>query len=198
MIPYIKGKIPPHINAASIVYDRYNKRVLLFGGRVRELWAFNIKENQWDKVRTRGDNPPKLAYPSVVYDEKNKKMIVFGGLLDGTHNSSDQTWEYDVVKNSWQLIDAKGPSPRFAAAAAYDSKNGVMVLFGGRWKAKNGKRHALSDTWVYDPTFKKWIEIKTGSHPPNNKTYQAAYDKVNNVVVLLDNKSQTWVFRYKN
>lgn len=77
------------------------------------------------------------------------------------------------------------PGAREGPAMAYDSTNGVVVLFGGY----NGAE--LGDTWEYDPVVNTWAMI-TPPSPPSARAYSGmTFDSANGVVVLFGGVSGT-------
>jgi len=71
------------------------------------------------------------------------------------------------------------PSGRSHTAMAYDSNNGVVVLFGG-YDGIN----LLSDTWVYSVRTNTWTKMNPSVSPPARFQHAMAYDSMNKVVVL--------------
>jgi hypothetical protein len=76
-------------------------------------------------------------------------MILFGGLwwVDSIALPRDDTWAYDVKKNTWtDITPSVSPRGSIAHGITYDSKNKVVVMFGGDtgWYGP-----AAGDTWTY-------------------------------------------------
>ena len=63
----------------------------------------------------------------------------------------------------------------------FDSKNGVVVLFGG---FRTSHANELNDTWVYDVSTNTWTELTPVVSPPPKHWPGLIYDKYNEVVVL--------------
>lgn len=84
----------------------------------------------------------------------------------------------------------------------YDSKNQVMILTCGNNTNYGAGYNAgtwLHDTWILDVEANTWTEMKPALQPVcGEKAWQPAYDPVNNLTVVVDENSSTWVYRYKN
>lgn len=120
----------------------------------------------WKQMALGGPAPRREA--SMIYDTIHNQIFLFGGRNDTENFGDSWTWSgiYDSVK--WNQITATGPSPRFGAAMAYDSKRSRIVLFGG----SSGAR--LNDTWVFDGT--KWSEITVTNGPSRRTNAAMAFD----------------------
>ena len=56
---------------------------------------------------------------------------------------------------------AASPLPRYYSSLVTDTKNNLLVLFGG-----HGGTMALGDTWVFDPAKDQWRMSRSAAHPP--------------------------------
>src|SRR2546421_10382567 len=69
---------------------------------------------------------------AASYDEASSQLLLFGGEGPPSTNAAfdylGDTWVWGG--RSWSRVDGKGPSPRFAAAMAYDAARSPGVLFG--------------------------------------------------------------------
>ena len=84
------------------------------------------------RVETQDDMPPAEFGMAMAYHEKLGGVVMFGGRATAGKELLDQTWLRKEGK--WQriLADDAAPPARDYAAVAYDSKRGVIVLYGGR------------------------------------------------------------------
>jgi hypothetical protein len=79
----------------------------------------------------------------MAYDSTSNKILLYGGF--DTDGRDDETWEYDVVTDTWmQMSLSTKPSARIQHAMAYDSANNKVVLFGGH----DGTRD--DETWIFN------------------------------------------------
>lgn len=92
--------------------------------------------------------------------------------------------------SNWRRVSEIGPSERHYAATAYDSRRGVMLLFGGRaccpWEY-------LGDTWQWDGS--EWTLVATDG-PSARYLHGMAYDSRRDRIVLFGGFGQyaddTW------
>lgn len=123
--------------------DPWPGPVIVNGGDGRPI---RRRFGHW-RVETANDMPPAEMGMAMAYHEKLGGIVLFGGVTrDGTGSRKlNETWLRKDGK--WQRLFADGtaPQPRDYAAMAYDSKRGVIVLYGGR-----GARVVLDDVWELD------------------------------------------------
>jgi hypothetical protein len=115
----------------------------------------------------------------MVYDSKRRKVILFGGANQQRNNND--TWEWDGA--AWRKLAETGPEPRARHRLAFDSRRGVIVLYGG-----NGAKptpgpgfRVLEDTWLWDGS--QWTEVK-GATLGKRFMHAMAYDAARDRVVL--------------
>jgi hypothetical protein len=105
------------------------------------------------------------------------------------------TWTYNASTDVWtqKFTSVQPPGWRNHVGMAYDSRNKVHILYGGRGGA--------DDTWAYDARANTWTEMKPAQHPWTGiDTMLFSYDPEHNVSVLSDYRpgSPLWVYRYSN
>jgi hypothetical protein len=129
-------------------------------------------------------SPRAVFGHAMAYDQKRDVFVVFGGISDPTFDDgSADTWERDGDR--WVLRSTVGPEPRWAAAMAYDSRRGVMVMFGGLDEDSD----TLGDTWEWDG--QTWT-LRTVTGPPAVYGHAMAYDPERQVTVLSTPWGGTW------
>jgi hypothetical protein len=182
----------------GFVYDVRRDRFIAFGGSGRgqahgDTWEYD--GNTWTKVTS--DGPPARQAFVMVYDERRGRTVVFGGSGVGTPPTPGPVygdlWEFDG--RTWTQIEApNGPSARFAAGAAYDSKRGHVILFGGLTR-----EGSLGDTWAWDG--RAWTRLAAASSngPSPRAMGYLAYDRKRDRVVMFggrprwpDDLNDTW------
>jgi hypothetical protein len=166
----------------GFTFDTRRARFVAFGGSagrgqtLGDTWEFD--GSAWTKLTTAG--PPARQGHAMVYDEKRGRTIVFGGTgraAPGTPPPAlSDLWEFDGT--AWTERQTNGPTPgaRFASGVAYDSKRGLVILFGGL--TSDGFK---GDTWSWDGT--EWKQLATTGPEPRAMGY-LAYDKRRDRVVL--------------
>lgn len=172
----------PEMSAAEpgFVYDVRRDRFVAFGGSAGRggalggTWEFD--HQQWRKVAIEGPSPRQGHV--MVFDAGRNRVVLFGGMGSGgpgqTPPTYGDTWEYDGT--TWKQVSTTGPGARNAAGAAFDSKRGVVVIFGGI-----NADGFLGDTWSWDGT--GWRKLSdTGPEP--RAMGHLAYDRERDRIVL--------------
>lgn len=164
---------------------------------------FDLETRQWQTLKT--PNCPQSVWQAhypAVYDERLQSVVVLASLEKEPGVSA---WRFDANAKQWErLATNPGPSPRSAFAAAYDSKNGVIMVHGihpGTGLASEG---GLNDTWVLDTASRTWREVATpGPTPMVNgdkdvTTYRTALTFIEplNRFYLFDADLGVWAFQY--
>ena len=94
----------------------------------------------------------------MIYHEKLKKVILVNGGPEQGKSPNDplELWEWNGV--CWSLLNPEPNAPRWRnfAATAYDSKRGVLVLYGGL----QNPSVQFEETWEWDGKIWKRIEAK--------------------------------------
>jgi len=189
----------------GMAYDSANKKVILFGGAYEndykdDTWAYDVASNIWTTMNP-STKPSARERITMVYDSSNNLIILYGGCV-GSSQFVDDTWVYDVDTNTWtEKNPSNHPNVEVEYALAYDSKNDLVVLFGG---IHNGGGSFLDETWVYDVKNDIWTQ-KTPSNKPSGRGYfDMTYDSVNNKIVLFGGyegnskySDETWLYDLK-
>ena len=192
----------------ALAYDRDKHQTVLFGNLSgwggsdgNGTYAFDMTTKAWTDRKPLSP-PSARGWASFAYHQKLKKFVLFGGGGSGGPVKND-TWLYDDAANAWtQIHPSRPPSARTCAGMVYDSKNQVMILTCGNNTNYGAGYNAgtwLHDTWILDVEANTWTEMKPALQPVcGEKAWQPAYDPVNNLTVVVDENSSTWVYRYKN
>jgi hypothetical protein len=106
---------------------------------------------------------------------------------------------------------ASRPSPRFSANIAFDEKNSVGVLFGGRGAFDGATQlvHDTNETWFWYGS--RWVQIFPADLPAPRNSHSMVYDTKRERVVLFGGRREavvvkgdptvsndTWVFQNGN
>ena len=143
-----------------------------------DTWEF--AGSTWAKVASQ--SPPARQAHAMVFDERRGRTVIFGGT--GSYGPDQRpprlgdVWEFDGRR--WSAREfANGPGPRTSPGAAYDSKRGVTVVFGG----VDGSGF-LGDLWAW--TGAEWRKLADASSagPVPRAMGQLAYDQRRDRVVL--------------
>ncbi len=148
---------PPPLLGAVAAYDPAVGAVALFGGSslapggtpgtcYPSAGTYLYRDGVYTLSAT-GHSPPALLFAAGAYDATDTALIVFGGAAEIGGLCYSTAMTYSLSGGDWASLAptlVTSPPARDAAAAAFDSSEGVVVLFGG---TSNGLY--LGDTWVY-------------------------------------------------
>ena len=172
---------------SGFVYDSKRDRFVSFGGSSgpRQLLGktWELTGATWTEVASGAGAPPPRQAHIMVFDERRGRTLVFGGIGASSPGqpppSLGDTWEFDG--KSWTQRQTPAPAPRYSAGATYDSRRGLVILFGGA-----GPNGFLGDTWSWNGT--EWKKLSDVGPPPRAMGY-VAYDKERDRVVLFGGRS---------
>ncbi len=80
---------------------------------------------------------------------------------------------------------APSPLPRYYGNLVTDTRNNLLVLFGG-----HGGDRTLADTWVFDSARNQWRQSRAKGHPPPTQIPAMSFDVEHGVVLL----SSGWIY----
>ncbi len=132
---------PARVDCAS-AFDAARGQTVIFGGSstasvtalIHDMWGWD--GTSWTQLRP-ASLPPARNNPAMVWDTWRERVVLFGG-GQATGLITD-VWEWD---GSWVLRLPSGAGPAQPAGAAFDSRRGRTVTFGG-WSS--------TETWEYGP-----------------------------------------------
>ena len=207
----------------KMVYDSESDVVIMFGGALHrdsnplsddswyfnDTWSYDYNTNTWTNM-TYTSYPLNYYFDAVAYDSESDRVIVYGGTkeadayLDPTGGRyTDETWSYDYNTNTWDNITPSvSPSPRTGSSMVYDSKNDLIILFGGYTHLQ--RTEIDHETWSFDYNTKTWTELDPEGDL-ERRAYSMAYDSESEKVVLFGGNTgddpytfldDTWVFDY--
>ena len=167
--------MPDGRGAAQVAYDSANHFAVMFGGDgpngpLGDTWTWNGR--RWTPVPT--DIAPSARQGGAfIYDPVRHVSVMFGGAGQGGWGDPlGETWTFDGSRWTRQL-PTTSPSPRAFAAVTFDTKRGVVVLFGGY----TGQTF-LNDVWTWDGA--NWTQQASSLPPmyPLGLAYRSADDSM--------------------
>jgi hypothetical protein len=180
-----EGVMRPDLNIVydQVTYDTQRKRMVYFtGGRT---FAYDIGSRAWSDAAVHGGPPPVLG-GSLCYDPFNDQIVLAGGGHvaecgpDGKPVGYTGTWVFSCADSTWRpLGSGLQPPPRSATRLVCDTRNKVMVLFGG-----DGQSRYLADTWIYDTQSRTWRASKAAGSPPPRAGHFTVYDPGTGWVII--------------
>ena len=199
------GPVAPSPNTiarscATSAYSTLDETIVQFGSNGRnDVWALDLKTKTWTQKLPNSSLSPVFKRSETtgafVYDSVHDVFILFGGRCTSDERCASRgqplgdTWIYNLKSNTWtKMTPPVSPSPRMQHAMAFDSDNGVAVLFGGvtvdTYYNKVDETNTLNDLWVYDYGSNTWTEITPPSSPPKRYISTMVYDPLNRKAVL--------------
>jgi len=167
----------------AMAFDAASRQVVYFGGYgpngyLGGTWAWlgGPITGDWHQIVTANAPTPRanesLAYDLSPFDVSPAGYLVLFGGQNGTGAGSfyGDTWIYQgssnangsVVTGNWtELSLTTAPSPRAAAAMAYDITDGYIVLFGG-----HDSTTTFGDTWEFVSGAWRNVSSSVGLAPP--------------------------------
>ena len=171
------GVLRPDLNIVfdQLTYDPKRSRMVYFtGGRT---FAYDVVNRTWSDIGP-GDGPPPVLGGSLCYDPLNDEIVLAGGGhvaepgLDGKPVGYTGTWIYACETMAWRRLGGgEEPPPRVASRLVCDTRNNLLVMFGG-----DAQTHHLADTWIYDTRTRRWRPSKAGGSPPPRAGHFTVYD----------------------
>jgi len=179
-----EGVLRPDLNLVfdQVAYDKKRDRMVFFtGGRT---FGYDIASRTWSDLQ-QGNSPPPVTAASLAYDPENDEMVLVGGGHVAEPGPDDRvvgytgTWLFDCASGSWRPLQSDTePPPRLVTRHVYDSKNKVMVLFGG-----DAQTHYRSDTWIYETGSRLWRQSESPG-PPARAGHFTVYDPNSGWVII--------------
>jgi len=192
-LPIVSPTLPPPRHLYGMAYDQRRDRIVLFGGRGslssnNDTWEFD--GSVWRRVET-AQAPIARQEMVMEYDAARGSSVLFGGLAIATGAILGDTWEYDGA--GWQEVKPdNSPSPRYRAAAAYDTRRQRIVLYGG-FDGEN------ISTQTFEYSGSAWSPVSAGPGSSFATEMYAAFDSNRNRFVTFGGfgasfGDQTWEF----
>jgi N-acetylneuraminic acid mutarotase len=187
---------PPPREAAFMVYDSWNDRMVLHGGRnlavpFNDTWELEwndvTSEWVWQQIDTGSTIGPTRSCFSMAFDRARGKIVLFGGRDDrgpGGGVEMNDTWEFDVVSDTWTEVFPEGvlPDKREDFMMAYDESRGMTVMFGGF--GAEDFYGSSDETWEWNGI--KWMKRSpNGSVPGPRAGASLVYHRVAGKVILV-------------
>ncbi len=134
----------------------------------------------WVMRRPDARAPAARFAHAFSHDSARGVTVLFGGCASSAGPWFDDTWEWDG--SAWTCAAAPvSPPARSYAAAAYDARRGVTVLFGGLGEG------VLGDTWLWDGV--TWTACRPDDSPSPRANHAMAYDVRRERVVLFGGRA---------
>jgi hypothetical protein len=169
------GPAPPPREDHTLVLDRANDQLVLFGGEdgetSNETWVFELAGRRWQEITSA--SAPAVESHVAIYDPRAQRMLVQGGMRreDDERELEENVWALDLrsgtpAYGSWSIVETHGPQPdaRREHDGVYDERRHRLLVFGGRQRSNSSY---LCDVWALDLARATWQELETHGERPN-------------------------------
>jgi len=162
---------------------KYQNKLYLMGGTSEgwemknDMWEYNIKDNIWNLVETKGESPPCVKDHSAILF--HNEIFFYGG--KNGKQVFNEIWIYNIDNHEWkkpppnQLI----PPGRFGhGAILYNEK---MYIFAG----SADESTPLGDMWEYKIQSNEWKEVTPKTEvAPSARNYLTASLYRNQMIIF--------------
>ncbi|MCG3130739.1 MAG: hypothetical protein FLDDKLPJ_01511 [Phycisphaerae bacterium] len=169
---------PPAVRNHAMAFDRRRGVTVLYGGNSSILnnyvgtWEWD--GSAWTEVEGLPGDPGSRFRSAMVYDSWREEIVLFGSPSGfGPTAHIDETWLYDG--SSWRRVEGETLVGRRMPEMAFDSRRGVVVMFGGN------ESGPLGDTWEWDGEI--WTQRATTGPSPRYR-HAMAYDSKRGVTLV--------------
>jgi hypothetical protein len=166
----------------QVTYRPANNSLYYFTGGLTAM--YDVTRHYWSDLRP-FHSPPPVVGGSLAYDPVHDEIILFGGGHiaqqgpDGRPRGYTDTWVYSIKQHDWRRLPLTvQPPPRMNTRMVCDTKNQVLVLFGG-----DGQRFYLADTWLFDLKTRQWRISKAPGGPEARAGHFTVYDPETGLVL---------------
>jgi hypothetical protein len=167
----------------QVAYHSPSKSLVYFTGGLTA--AYDVPQRKWSDLAPPHAPPPVLG-GSLAYNPVHDEMVLSGGghvaepRPDGRVVGYTGTWVYSFRDKDWRrLALADEPPPRTNTRAVCDSRNQVLVVFGG-----DGQSHYLADTWLFDLKSRQWRRSRAPGGPEARAGHFTVYDPETRRVII--------------
>ena len=135
----------------TITYSPFLNSLILFGGinstRTNDLFLYNLKQKNWQKLQTTGKTPQKRCYQKGFVD--GPYFFIYSGQGDKNRSLSD-IFILDLKISKWFKIENRentSPKSRVQTGLVCDRVKKCFYIFGGLNLPSN---EFFNDLWRFD------------------------------------------------
>ncbi len=206
--PLEGGPASPRLGyEGACVWDSKHRLLVRYGGHNQggggeqgaEVWTYDPLRAVWKLMEPNTSPPGVCCNAQNVYCPLRERYVRFP-FFSGSHGwqwarelylNDSSVWTYDLAANKWRNMRPL-PTPRLAPyrAAAWDSDQNVVVVFGGE-----GSREG---TLIYDPLRNEWKWPRPEPQPEGRSGGSLAYDAARKLHILFGSQftddPHTWAY----
>ena len=169
----------------GMAYDSESDLIVVYGGHLgltpsQDTWIYSPGTGNWTKIEC-SPAPPPLEDLVMAYDSSSDRTILFGGAAASNWTMfSSETWAFDANSMQWaKMHPSVAPSGRMNSAAAYDSTDDKIIVFGGYTLSS-----FTNETWAYDYDTDGWVNLEPANSPSPRAGARMAYDSGSDLTVM--------------
>ena len=188
----------------GMAYDSESDLIVVYGGHLgltpsQDTWIYSPGTGNWTKIEC-SPAPPPLEDLVMAYDSSSDRTILFGGAAASNWTMfSSETWAFDANSMQWaKMHPSVAPSGRMNSAAAYDSTDDKIIVFGGYTLSS-----FTNETWAYDYDTDGWVNLEPANSPSPRAGARMAYDSGSDLTVMYGGSvkdsgltNETWAYDY--
>lgn len=156
--PVTSSMVPVERMYPTMAFDEGRQKLFLydgpsysysFGQGLSAYWEWDPISGGWS-LHDPGDNFDYGYTFYAAYDSIRRREVILTDALGS--QPYPQTWELDAKNATWYVRSLPStPQGHYYSTMAFDSKRGVMVLFGGIANGPRGSGYS-NNTWEYQVT----------------------------------------------
>ncbi len=172
----VSGPAPGGRFEADVIYDPVGHKVIVYNGQgiftfYNDVWSFDLTSNTWTELTPTAPLPNFRYGSGVVFDPVARDLVSFAGFT--SQGRFNDTWRFNVDSIQWTDVSpTTDPGRRCLHAAAYDSHEQKMLIYGGQ------RTGPLDDLWELDFDTNQWTELTPTAHPDGRIYPAMVYDPI--------------------
>jgi Galactose oxidase, central domain len=154
--------------------------------------AYDVALRRWTDLAP-ATSPPPVMGGSLAYDPLHEEIVLSGGGHvaepgpGGKPVGYTGTWIYNPQANKWRALPpGKQPPPRMNTRMVTDTRNQLLVVFGG-----DGQSHYLADTWLFDLKTRIWRKSAAPGGPEARAGHFTVFDPETGAICGLMTRAKT-------
>jgi hypothetical protein len=178
-----EGAPRPDLNIVfdQVTYDPSRQALVYFTGGLTA--AYDVSRGRWADLAP-SHRPPPVVGGSLAYDPVNRQIMLFGGGHVAERGPGGRVVGYTgtwVLRgDDWRRLNLTvEPPPRMNTRLVCDTKNQVMVVFGG-----DNQHEYLADTWLFDLKTEAWRRANAPGGPAPRAGHFTVYNPETGWVII--------------
>jgi len=168
--------VPRPRGFSCVVYEPLLEAVFLYGGVTynaqftefevfSDSWVFYFSNHSWVELDA---NAPPGNRGGMTCDYLNGNAFMTHGSLNNVIFTSNDTWKWNLVSNTWTLLTTSSPVPRSRTEVQFKRipSTTKFILVGGEdFVPPLFKAIVIKDVWIFDTITNIWTNLSFPSVP---------------------------------